>query len=88
MPNRQLFTEGYWQLLRVIQAAGRVPCADQPGIFYPEDFPDPIVRKQATRTAKALCRECPVMSECLTFALESNERFGVWGGLSASERSI
>jgi WhiB family redox-sensing transcriptional regulator len=88
MSGRHLFTEGYWQLLRVIQAAGSVPCKNQPDIFYPEDFPDPIVRKQATKTAKALCKTCPVVSECLTFALESNERFGVWGGLSASERSI
>ena len=86
MSGRQLFSEGYWELLRVIQSAGGVPCEKQPGIFYPEDYPDPIVRKQATKTAKALCKTCPVMSECLTYALESNERFGVWGGLSASER--
>jgi hypothetical protein len=86
MSGRQLFSEGYWELLRAIHAAGEVPCKKQPGIFYPEDYPDPIVRKQATKTAKALCKTCPVMSECLTYALESNERFGVWGGLSASER--
>jgi hypothetical protein len=86
MSGRHLFSEGYWELLRSVQAAGSVPCESQPELFFPEDFPDPAVRKRATQTAKALCKTCPIVSECLTFALERNERFGVWGGLSAAER--
>lgn len=37
--------------------------------------------------AKAVCDTCPVRLACLAFALERNERFGVWGGLTEKERS-
>jgi WhiB family redox-sensing transcriptional regulator len=37
-------------------------------------------------TAKAICETCPVRLTCLAFALERNERFGVWGGLTEKER--
>jgi WhiB family redox-sensing transcriptional regulator len=36
--------------------------------------------------AKRVCRRCPVQAECLTHALETNEKFGIWGGLSTPER--
>lgn len=39
-----------------------------------------------TLPAKAICGTCPVRLACLAFALERNERFGVWGGLSERER--
>jgi len=38
-------------------------------------------------TAKAICETCPVRLACLAFALERNERFGVWGGLTEKERA-
>lgn len=44
------------------------------------------------REAKAVCRECPVIDECLSFALASIKRHhfsiesGIWGGLNAKER--
>lgn len=40
----------------------------------------------STKTAKAVCARCPVTAECLAYALEHNERFGVWGGVSERER--
>jgi WhiB family redox-sensing transcriptional regulator len=36
--------------------------------------------------AKAVCAGCPVLAECRAYALETGQRFGVWGGLSANER--
>jgi len=36
--------------------------------------------------AKSVCRRCLVRAACLEFALEHDERAGVWGGLSARER--
>ncbi|MGH8895495.1 MAG: WhiB family transcriptional regulator [Egibacteraceae bacterium] len=36
--------------------------------------------------AKAVCRSCPVITECLDWALETNQDAGVWGGLSEDER--
>jgi WhiB family redox-sensing transcriptional regulator len=29
-----------------------------------------------------------VIQDCLTWALEANEPFGVWGGLSTEERDV
>lgn len=40
----------------------------------------------STADAKAICRRCPVTEDCLQFALDHDERFGVWGGLSEQER--
>jgi WhiB family redox-sensing transcriptional regulator len=40
----------------------------------------------STAYPKKVCRRCPVISECLEFALENDERFGVFGGLSVKER--
>ena len=37
--------------------------------------------------AKAICDTCPVRLACLAFALERNEKFGVWGGLTEKERA-
>ncbi len=36
--------------------------------------------------AKQICRGCSVRGECLDYALAADERYGVWGGLSAEER--
>ncbi len=50
-----------------------------PDLFFPE-------RGASTRTAKGICGECSVQSECLEFAIVSSEKFGIWGGLSERER--
>ncbi|WP_406191372.1 MULTISPECIES: WhiB family transcriptional regulator [unclassified Streptomyces] len=36
--------------------------------------------------AKTFCRRCPVIVQCLRWALESNQHHGVWGGRSEEER--
>jgi WhiB family redox-sensing transcriptional regulator len=33
-----------------------------------------------------VCRSCDVRAECLEYALEHDERFGIWGGMSERER--
>lgn len=38
--------------------------------------------------ARQVCGECQVRSECLDFALETNQDSGVWGGLSEEERRV
>jgi WhiB family redox-sensing transcriptional regulator len=38
--------------------------------------------------AKAICRTCPVREPCLEAALEANEQFGIWGGLTTTERRV
>lgn len=38
------------------------------------------------RTAKAICQQCPVIEQCLTYALDQDDHFGIWGGLDDRER--
>lgn len=46
-------------------------------------FPD---KGGSTREAKQVCGNCEVRIECLDYALNKDERFGIWGGLSERER--
>jgi WhiB family transcriptional regulator, redox-sensing transcriptional regulator len=39
-----------------------------------------------TKGAKMVCHGCEVRQECLEYALENQEKFGIWGGLSERER--
>lgn len=39
------------------------------------------------RTAKQICRTCPVISECATYALKNPEMRGIWGGMEDYERT-
>jgi WhiB family redox-sensing transcriptional regulator len=50
-----------------------------PEAFFPE-------KGGSTRDAKRVCTGCDVRAECLEFALNNDERFGIWGGLSERER--
>ncbi|MBY4039264.1 WhiB family transcriptional regulator [Rhodococcus fascians] len=36
--------------------------------------------------AKAICSGCPVMQECRRYALSTPEPYGVWGGMTPTER--
>lgn len=52
-----------------------------PDLWYPRRFD--AATEQA---AKAICATCPVRHQCLIEALEHNEGFGIWGGLSETDR--
>jgi hypothetical protein len=43
-------------------------------------------QREELATAKAICSSCPVVSQCLAWALETGQDAGVWGGLTADER--
>jgi WhiB family redox-sensing transcriptional regulator len=36
--------------------------------------------------AKSICWGCPVADECLEYAIESNQTYGIWGGTTEQER--
>lgn len=55
-------------------------CAQtDPEAFFPE-------KGGSTRDAKRICSTCDVRGECLEYALNNDERFGIWGGMSERER--
>jgi WhiB family redox-sensing transcriptional regulator len=63
-----------------LQWQERSLCAQtDPEAFFPE-------KGGSTREAKRVCLSCEVRVECLEYALENDERFGIWGGLSERER--
>lgn len=55
-------------------------CAQTGSEFF---FPEP---GSSVREAKRICGLCEIRSACLEYALDHDERFGVWGGLSEKER--
>lgn len=71
-----------WLRLQVaIVAVGRrTPCEVEPELWFS--------RVQSPRVAEAVeaCRWCPVLEACRSYALEADERHGVWGGLTEVER--
>ncbi len=50
-----------------------------PDLFFPSS-------KYEEREALALCAICPVQRECLDYAFEARENFGIWGGLNEKQR--
>jgi WhiB family redox-sensing transcriptional regulator len=48
-------------------------------LFFPE-------KGSSVRSAKTVCRRCDVRKECLEYAINTGQRFGVWGGKTERER--
>ena len=44
-------------------------------------------RRRRITAAKAVCKTCPVVRQCLDYALETREPYGIWGGRSEDERA-
>ncbi|MGH3927879.1 MAG: WhiB family transcriptional regulator [Pseudonocardiaceae bacterium] len=60
-------------------------CLDtDPNLFFPIGASGPALDQ--TEQAKAVCGRCPVVTQCLDWALATNQHDGIWGGLSEDER--
>ncbi|MGH3643436.1 MAG: WhiB family transcriptional regulator [Mycobacterium sp.] len=84
MPSRQLSgpLAGIWDW----QLRGLCRGTDASMFFTPGDIRGhERVRREAR--AKEMCLRCPVIAECRVHALNAGESYGIWGGLSASERT-
>ena len=53
------------------------------GMGWQKFFPEEIT---GVLEAKAICEGCPLIEECLEYAITNGENFGVWGGTSERER--
>lgn len=85
MPRRKERKLGDWRdearCVSVQQDGVELAKPQRVNLFYPE-------RSHAEAAkAKAVCRLCPVRSECLTESIANNEKFGIWGGMDTLERS-
>ncbi|HPE13137.1 MAG: WhiB family transcriptional regulator [Actinobacteria bacterium] len=57
---------------------------EDPELFFPLGDTGPALLQ--IEDAKAVCSHCDVVSECLSWALESGQDSGIWGGMSEAER--
>lgn len=75
-----------WQELQVAidNAPTVVPCTNFPDAFFGDSAAGAAMSD--IRMAKQMCNLCPIRRECATYAIEADEEWGVWGGLSAQER--
>ena len=55
-----------------------------PALFFPVGNTGPALLQ--IEEAKNVCRTCPVIEQCLSWAMETGQDAGVWGGLSEDER--
>ena len=55
-----------------------------PDLFFPIGNSGPALLQ--IDEAKAVCRHCPVMEECLAWALTADPVEGIWGGTTEGER--
>jgi len=66
-------------------APHETPCQSAPEEWYPD-------RGDEAMAARTLCRHCPVIRECLEYALKlergrkRQHRHGIWGGLTPAQR--
>lgn len=60
-------------------------CLDEdPEMFFPIGSTGPAATQ--VEQAKVVCRRCPAVEPCLTWAIETGQDSGVWGGTSEEER--
>lgn len=60
------------------QDLGRCKEVD-PEAFFPE-------KGENVTAAKKICRTCEVRDKCLKWAIDSNEEYGIWGGMARETR--
>lgn len=56
-------------------------------VFFSPEAERGAKRHRREEAAKALCATCPVIDQCREHALRVQEPYGVWGGLTESERA-
>lgn len=52
---------------------------EDPEIFWVKRYEDAV-------PAKSVCSLCPLRTRCLEWAIDTNQKSGVWGGTTAMDR--
>ncbi len=76
-----LFSNYEWQFL------GACVEEDSQLFFHPDGERGPA-RRARDRAAVAVCAGCPVIASCRSHGLSVQEAYGVWGGLTESDREV
>lgn len=74
-----------WAVGPTTDWATHAACRDlDPDLFFPPGETKTSWPK--IEEARAVCLTCPVQRRCLEYALRTRPAYGVWGGLSTTER--
>ncbi|MET9241067.1 WhiB family transcriptional regulator [Nonomuraea sp. NPDC003709] len=73
--------------LGAVLAAGPACGPDTADLFTGIDEETFDERQEREQRAKAICRRCPALGECLTYSLVLDPSDGVWAGLSPEDRN-
>lgn len=57
---------------------------EDPDLFFPIGNTGPTLEQ--IDEAKAVCGRCPVVEQCLDWALRAGQVEGIWGGMTEGER--
>lgn len=58
-----------------------------PTLFFGPEYAETVKEKRdREEAAKAVCNTCPVQKDCLEYALDAKEPYGIWGGMTETER--
>lgn len=52
-----------------------------PDIWFADD-------DATTQVAANVCQLCPIRDKCLQWALDTGQKYGVWGGLTEDQRKV
>lgn len=60
----------------------RAACREvDPELFFP------VSASVSSSYAKQICKRCDMRQECLDYAIDTGQQFGIWGGENAEERA-
>lgn len=63
----------------------KAACRDEDSeLFFPNGNTGSVLTQ--IQQTKAVCQQCPVITECLEWALETSQQDGIWGGKSEDDR--
>ena len=66
----------------------RAACREYDNVlFFGEEGESELEKQAREARAKAVCQRCPVSEPCLEFAMDTNQKYGIWGGLTDKERA-
>lgn len=64
----------------------RAACRDtDPELHFPVGSGG-VTADQQAKEALTLCRRCPVVADCLAWAVETGQEYGIWGGTTEAQR--
>lgn len=55
--------------------------------FFYEDMERGEVKDARIQRALAICAQCPVIDACRQFALDTEQNYGIWGGMTQEQRA-